>query len=161
MHEHSNIQWFEHRHNIQLYLHVCELHAFKHIFSKSIAEASRLTLLQGSWLTKFCFISFQLFTHCQRPTDDHYFNSPWVRYVIMVRSLMGIKQCFLPLSLICDCWLQPWLSILFLTFDSPSCQVNKVHHRCPRHALSSFIRGLLDKRDGNNGMSSTIKEGNN
>lgn len=141
---HSNIQWFEHRHNIQLYLHVCELHAFKHIFSKSIAEASRLTLLQGSWLT-----------------DDHYFNSPWVRYVIMVRSLMGIKQCFLPLSLICDCWLQPWLSILSLTFDSPSCQVNKVHHRCPRHALSSFIRGLLDKRDGNNGMSSTIKEGNN
>lgn len=55
----------------------------------------------------------------------------------------------------------PWPLNLSLTFDSPSCQVNKVHHRRPCHALSSFIRGLLDKCDGNNGMSSAIKEGKN
>lgn len=53
----------------------------------------------------------------------------------------------------------PWPLNLSLTFDSPSCQINKVHHRRPCHALSGFIRGLLDKCDGNNGMSSTINEG--
>lgn len=55
----------------------------------------------------------------------------------------------------------PWPLNLSLTSDSPSCQINKVHHWCPCHALSRFIRSLLDKSDGNNSMSSAIHKGKN